>query len=143
MMARYNHLKIYKDSFACFIDYNRIFPNLSKKHKYSLGVQIQNLLLENFRLIIKINRFEIITKKMDLIEELIVNCEQILILFRSLSFLKEISKNYYLDISSKLLEIIKQAEGWFKYNKNLLLSRGGGQKDLICLLSNFSIPEFI
>ena len=121
-MARFTHLKIYKDSFSLFLKYNTFFPNISKKYKYTLGAQIQTLLLENFRLIIRINRIFESSKKKLLIEKMIVNLEEVLILFRTLQFLKEISKGLYLEISATILELLKQAEGWLKFETQKLSS---------------------
>ncbi|MFP4401719.1 MAG: four helix bundle protein [Candidatus Nanoarchaeia archaeon] len=120
-MARYTHLKIYKDNFSLFLQFNKYLPTMSKKYKYTIGNEIQQLLLQNFRLIIQINRDSSSCVKQETIEKLIINIEELLILFRSLSFLRELSRNSYLEFSALGLEIVKQAEGWLKYlsKKNL------------------------
>ena len=108
-MAKYEHLPIYKQSYSLLVEFHKIVPKFPKKYKFSIGSEIISDLTNNIIKIIEINSA---SDKKPLFDELIRKSEKIKIQIRILKSLEVISKKQYFDLSGRILQIIKQSEGW-------------------------------
>lgn len=110
-MARFEHLPIYKQSYYLFLEFSILVPDLPKKYKYLIGVRILDNLNDCLLKIIQINSRQ---NKGELFEDLILSFENIKIQIRLLKDLKLISSNKYFEFADKIVELLKQSEGWSK-----------------------------
>lgn len=110
-MARFEHLPLYKQTYALFLEFSILVPDLPKKYKYIIGVKILDNLNDSLLKIIQINSKK---DKMVLFEELILLFENIKIQCRLLKDLNLISSNKYFEFSDKIIQLLKQSEGWGK-----------------------------
>jgi len=110
-MARFEHLPIYKQSYKLLLEFNLLVPELPKKYKYIIGVKILDNLNDVLLKIIQINSRK---DKLNLFEDLILLFESIKIQIRLLKDLKLISIKKYFEVSDKIIQLLKQSEGWFK-----------------------------
>ena len=74
IMARYEHLPIYKRAFDLNVYLETVVRNFSRYHKYTLGTELRNNARQTVRLIIRANnthdKLKILTELRELLEEL-------------------------------------------------------------------------
>ena len=110
-MAQFEHLPIYKQSYNLLVEFHKLLPNFPKKYKFTIGSEIINDLTKGIVMIIQINRRK---EKSDLLEDLILLFEKVKLQIRLLKGLEVISKELYFNLSDKIIQILKQCEGWKK-----------------------------
>lgn len=110
-MAQFEHLPIYKQTYNLLVEFHKLLPNFPKKYKFIIGGEIISDLNKGIVMVIQINRK---TDKADLLEELILLFEKVKIQIRLLKSLDVVSKELYLKLSDKIIQILKQCEGWKK-----------------------------
>jgi hypothetical protein len=112
VMAKYEHLPIYKKAFDLNVYFEKIIRNFSRYHKYTLGTEMR----EHARIIVKLiakanskrDKREILLELREKIEELklvIRLCKELKV-FNNFNSFQE-SLNYAIDIA-------RQNEGWMK-----------------------------
>ncbi|MGC8867962.1 MAG: four helix bundle protein [Elusimicrobiales bacterium] len=111
-MAKYEHLKVYKD----FYDFSKQMLNSIRKYpklfKYTLGSSIQEIIYEVLRGIVMVNGME---KKKEKLSELISYVELLQIQIRLSKDMNCFGDlNMYFNLSQRLTEVLKQLEGWRK-----------------------------
>lgn len=113
-MARFGHLKVFKDSYdltKCILVSIRKFP---KMFKYTLGGEIQTNMFEMMSSIIMANSAP---EKTTLIFEAIIKLEIVQIQMRLAKDMQCFSNNnVWYDLIIKSNEILKQLEGWRSYH---------------------------
>ncbi len=110
-MSRFEHLPIYKQAYSLLVEFHNLVPNFPRKYKFEIGSKIINDLTESILIIIEINSK--INKK-ELIEKLILIFEKVLLQIRIIKSLEIISKELYFNLSDKIIQLLKQSEGWKK-----------------------------
>lgn len=114
-MARYGHLKVFKDSYEltkCSLASIRKFP---KMFKYTLGSEIQNNMYAILNSIIVANSK---IDKSENIREAITKLEIVQIQMRLAKDMQCFSNtNIWFDLTEKSNIILRQLEGWIKHQK--------------------------
>ena len=115
-MADFKHLKIYKDMYSLFLEYNKIFLKISKIYKYNVGEDIFKELKQIIEIIIEIGLVYNSELKISLLTKMIIKIEILLVNFRILKDLNQIEVDKYLSFCEKLNECMKQSIGLRKYH---------------------------
>jgi hypothetical protein len=110
-MAQFEHLPLYRQTFSFLVEFHKLVPDFPKKYKFELGSIIIKDLTKSCLLIIEINSSQ---NKNKLLKDLILILEKVKIQIRILKCLDIISKNLYFNLSEKLIQLLKQCEGWRK-----------------------------
>ena len=113
-MARFVHLPIYKQTYSLYLEFSILVPSLPKKYKFIIGVRVLDILNKSLLKIIQINSKK---DKMALFEDLILLFEDVKIQIRLLKDLQLISSKKYFDLADKVVQLLKQSEGWSKSMK--------------------------
>ena len=112
VMARYEHLPIYKKAMELGIYLQNMVRNFSRYNKYSIGTDLRDLSRKILLLIIRSNSAR---DKRQFLKELVETCEM---LKTMLVFAKEIEafENFksFQHASSMAVILCKQSEGWYK-----------------------------
>ncbi len=111
-------LTLYQKSYEFLFWIKQVVQKFAKAHKYALGIQLENEMLELVKAIVRANRA---WDKRPYIEECFVRYETVRILVRACKDFKLITVRQYEFASEKLAEIGRLLGGWQKY------SAGGGQ----------------
>jgi len=114
-MAKYSHLKVFKD----FYDFSKICLNSIRLYprlfKYTLGDKIQDNIYHIIEQMVKANS---INHKYEILSETIVNAELLQIQLRlSKDMHCFVNLNVWVELSNRLILILKQLEGWKKSQK--------------------------
>ena len=115
-MAKYNHLKIFKESIDLTVYIEDIVKNFSKYHKYTVGTRLRNISYDITVIIVKINsrkkedRQEMMRELIDKVEEMKVN----LFISRELKAFNSPKSFFYA--SEKITNIGRQSAGWYKHS---------------------------
>ena len=115
-MAKYYHLKIFKESIDLTIYIEDIVKNFSKYHKYTVGSRLRNISYDITVLIVKINskkkeaRKELMRELIDKVEEMRVN----LLIARELKAFN--NPKSFFHASEKITNIGRQSAGWYKHS---------------------------
>lgn len=119
-MAQYSHLLIYVKVFNFSKIVYRLIHNFKKEYKYTLGAELQQIILQVLDGIIETNSV-LNNKKIEKIEEVSLLFDRFKIRIRLAYELGQISKSKYFFIQKEIEEIGKMIGGWQKYiNKDNL-----------------------
>lgn len=115
-MSRYSHLPIYVESQKILLEfYNRI-PKFHKQYKYFLGGKLIEYSTNIVALIMEINNSRDKEERAILSYQLEKNLDMLLVYTRIAYDLKQIkSDDAYMFLSEKIINVLKQNEGWKKY----------------------------
>ncbi|MGB5159267.1 MAG: four helix bundle protein [Desulfobacterales bacterium] len=119
MMARYEHLPVYKLAMELGIFLQGVVRKFSRYNKYSIGSELREVSIRIIRLIVRANSTE--SGRSEVLQELVENCE----LFKTmLVFAKEGKAfdnfNSFQQLSKMAVLLSKQSEGWLKSSKKSL-----------------------
>ncbi len=115
VVARYEHLPIYKKAMDLTIYFEKIVRNFSRYHKYTLGTELREKSREAVGLIIKANST---TVKRPLLLELRERLEGLKVLIRICKEVKAFNRfNSFVYASDLVIDISRQNEGWMKGQK--------------------------
>lgn len=89
--------------------------NLPKLERYTLWKRIEDLLIENIELIIKIKFHTVTENKLNILSKLSCNTDVLKILLRIAYDTKCLQQKKYVVIEEKLVIIGKMIGGWMKY----------------------------
>jgi hypothetical protein len=109
--AQFEHLPLYKQTFNLLVEFHKLISIFPKKYKFAIGVPIINDLTNSIIMIIEVNNKK---EKIEKLNELILLFEKIKLQIRLLKSLEIISKQLYFNLSDKIIQILKQCEGWKK-----------------------------
>ena len=104
-------LIVYQKTYDFLLWIKPTVQRFQKVHKYSLGVQLENAVLDLMKSIVKANNSKDKTK---LIEECLVNFEVVKVFIRLSKDFKLLNVNQFEFSSKKLEEINKLLFGWAK-----------------------------
>lgn len=109
-MAKYDHLKVFKDFYSlseASINAIRKFPQM---FKHTLGTDIQKNIYVVLKNLVKVNALK---EKKELLSSLIVDVELLQIQIRLAKDLNCFTKmDTYFYLSEQLTNVLKQLEGW-------------------------------
>lgn len=110
-MAQFEHLPIYRQAYALLIEFHKLVPTFPKKYKFEIGSSIIKDLTDSCIFIIQINS---LSSKKEKIQDLILLFEKIKLQIRVCKTLEIFSKNCYFALSKRIIDLLKQAQGWLK-----------------------------
>jgi hypothetical protein len=115
-MSRYSHLPIYVEAQRILLEfYNRI-PKFDKQYKYFLGGKLIEYSTNIVAVIMEINNSRDKQERINLMHQLEKNLDMLLVYTRIAYDLKQIkSDDSYMFLSEKIINVLKQSEGWKKY----------------------------
>lgn len=113
-MARYEHLKVFKEAYDLLVYFYKISRGFPKEVKYGLALEIHNKTSTLISLIVANNNQ---TDKR-LFAEILMLLEDIKIKVRLLKDLNIISQKRYEHLSKKLVSISKQTVAWQKWSQS-------------------------
>jgi hypothetical protein len=119
IMARYQHLPIYRAFYAFSREVYRIKIKLPKVLKHDLGSMLFVSSLRCLRCVVFANGSQ---KKLKPLQELLLEIEGIWALLRLLYDLKGISKGEFEALSIRLSEVGPQVNAWIRWEKDRLKS---------------------
>ena len=112
IMARYEHLPIYRVAFDLAVHLEKIVRNFSRYHKYSLGTELRNRSRDILETVILANESEeraavllVLRKKLEGLKVVARLCHE------SGGFS---STRSYLYVSEQVVNLAKQNEGWLR-----------------------------
>jgi hypothetical protein len=115
-MSKYSHLPIYIDAGNLLKEFYLRIPKFDKQYKYLLGGKLVEYSTNTVAIIMEINNSRDTAERQRLIMDLEKNIEMMLVYIRISFDLKQInSGDSYMFLSEKIINILKQAEGWKKY----------------------------
>ncbi len=115
VVARYEHLPIYKKAMDLTIYFEKIVRNFSRYNKYTLGSELRESSREIVGLIIKANST---TMKRPLLLKLRERLEGLNVLIRICKEVKAFNRfNSFVNASNLVIDISRQNEGWIKGQK--------------------------
>lgn len=88
-----------------------------KRNRYTIGIKIENTLLELIE-IISLANIQISSLREPILHKASAKCDTSKILFRLSYDLNLISDRQYIELSSKISEIGKMLGGWIKFTRN-------------------------
>ena len=116
-MAQYQHLRIYNKAFDILKDLYERVPKFGKQYKYLLGGKLIESNIKIIELIILANSEKDKEKRQALIEKICLASEILLLNLRVANELRQFgNQRSYLYLSELATDLIRQAEGWKKYN---------------------------
>ncbi len=111
-MAKYDHLKVFKDFYSFSKDSINAIRKFPQMFKYTLGSSIQNNIYEVLKNIVKVNALK---EKKELLSSLIADVELLQIQVRLAKDLNCFTKmDTYFYLSEQITTVLKQLEGWKK-----------------------------
>jgi len=110
LMARYEHLPIYKEAFDLALYFEKTVRNMARYDKYTLGTDLRNLSREVLRLIQRANSEE---DRVGTLKEVRGKVEELKVVLRLARESGAIQKaNSYELAAGKVVNIGRQNEGW-------------------------------
>lgn len=115
-MAQYSHLPIYNLAFSVLREFYVRTPKFGKQYKYFLGGELIKYATEIIKIIIRANNERDKEMRIKLIEHLCITIELTITHLRIANELRQLGgQKSYLFLSSMMVDLSKQAEGWKKY----------------------------
>ncbi len=111
-MARYEHLKIYKDSYDALIVLNKLVVKFPKNFKYSMGQKMIDLNMEILKLIYKINNLSSPALRVFNLSKMLSKISELELYLRVLKDLNVISIKEYSMVALMVAKVAKQAQSW-------------------------------
>jgi four helix bundle protein len=112
LMARYEHLPIYKKAFDLFLYFEKIVRKFSRYDKYTLGADLRDSARSVLKLIVRANSTH---DKRPVLEEIRTQLEELMILVRVAKEVKAFENlNSYQFCAGEIIEISRQNEGWLR-----------------------------
>ncbi len=111
-MARYEHLPVFKATYALNMYFFKLSQNFRKDYKYGLAQEIRGLLTELLDLIIIANNSQ---NKLPALQKASLALERMRFKVRLLYDLRVIKVTSYKYISVQLVDISKQVKKWYDY----------------------------
>ena len=119
-MARYEHLPIYKASFALLMHVETLVHGFSRYHKYTHGTDMRNTAREVVKLVVRANNRE---DKVPVLAELRERLEELKLLARIVKELRALPNlKAYERLADLIVDVSRQNEGWMRS----LARRGSG-----------------
>ena len=116
-MAQYSHLPIYNLAFSVLREFYSRTPKFGKQYKYFLGGELIKYGTEIIKTIIRANNERDKEMRIKLIEHLCITIELTITHLRIANELRQLGgQKSYLFLSSMMVDLSKQAEGWKKYS---------------------------
>jgi len=113
-MARYEHLKIYKDAMDMALYFEQIVRNFSRYNKYTIGADLRNKSREIACQIMKVNSLQ---DKREGLRELCGMVDELKVLIRLCGESKAFyNANSYYHSSRLLAGVSMQAQAWLDYS---------------------------
>lgn len=115
-MSKYSHLPIYVEANNILREYYTRIPKFDKQYKYLLGGKLMECCSNNVAYIMDINNSRDKIERIEISSKLEKNLDMLLVHTRIAYDLKQIkTSEVYMFLSEKILNVLKQNEGWKKY----------------------------
>jgi hypothetical protein len=111
-MARYDHLRVYQNTYDLNLYFFKLSRGFSKDFKYGLAGEVKSLLSELLDQIVIANNSQ---DKTVVLQKASLTVERIKIKSRMLHDLKVMNLKSYEYFSRQLIEISKQLEKWYAW----------------------------
>jgi 23S rRNA-intervening sequence protein len=112
IMARYEHLPIYKRSFDLLLWMENVVRNFSRYHKYTLGSDLRNVTRQVLKTIVEANSVQ---DRRIILERLRIELEELIVLVRIAKEVKAFHNlNSYQYAAGEVINLCRQNEGWLK-----------------------------
>ena len=123
VMARTDHLPIYKASYDLCLYFEQVVGNFSRYHKYSLGADLRDGARRVLKLVVRANARR---DKAPILQEIREEVEELKAVLRLCEDVKAFPNFNSFEHSFRLVtEIAKQNEGWLKSQPSIRARRDG------------------
>ena len=114
IMAIYNHLPVYKESYELLVELFRFTKDFNREYKFTIGESIKKETIEMIRNIYRANSSY---SKKAIIQSARENVETIRLFLRLLKDLKQVNLKKFVYLNEKIESVSKQLFAWQKSSK--------------------------